>query len=408
VLAKLSPSKDAKENRVFYVSLGASCKDYEVAITRPPAAERCEPDGRRAENLKGASVRNYNFGLISLRRTTFMLRQTSLAVLVGLALATTTQAGIMLTASPSAAQPGGGLLAYDLRAVSDAGEIINTAANPTILPNGAGMGLHQVWTPITNSATATRGDQVAAGILWSDTWSPWDSFWLFDATNSLSVGGAFNETNTPPGAVLPSAGFGAPNTGFGGMGYTTANASKLFTVASGLAGTDVRFAQLVMKEGESVLVSMGVLDTQGNRANFENHCIGACILPPEFQVDDLVHMGTPRQAGSMVMGGPLPTNDDDDPDQVEWFLESLLGPGGADATAQAGVDATGKFSWLSPPTAPLGTWVATIRGTNSLGDTNPPGTDTGTFTFNLVPEPGTIALLAIGMVGLMGIGRRRD
>ena len=145
--------------------------------------------------------------IISATRKDFMHRNTCFAVLVVLAAATSSQAAVILqtqlsAVQPTIASPGGPLVAYDVLAASDDGTVLNGVNNPSTAPN-VGMGLHQVWTPITNSATPTRREQVAAGVLWSDSWLPYDSYWFFDAANSLQVGGAFSETNTPPGAPLP-------------------------------------------------------------------------------------------------------------------------------------------------------------------------------------------------------------
>jgi hypothetical protein len=120
-----------------------------------------------------------------------------------------------------------------------------------------------------------------------------------------------------------------------------------------------------------------------------------------FSVDDLAGHG--YLPGAIVSGGPLPTNDDDDPDSVAWSLVSLIGPDGAEVGAS--VDPlTGVFTWDSAPTDSLGTYTATIQGINAGPNA---GTDSGEFTFRLVPEPTSITLLGLAMVGAIGYIRRR-
>jgi hypothetical protein len=126
---------------------------------------------------------------------------------------------------------------------------------------------------------------------------------------------------------------------------------------------------------------------------------------PDFMVDDRV-AASGRIPGTLITLPALPTNDDDDPDQVAWSLVSLTGPGGA--VVGASVDPlTGVFSWQSDATSPKGTYSALIEGTNALGATTPPGTDRGTHEFRLVPEPATMSLLGLAMVGMLGFIRRR-
>jgi hypothetical protein len=151
--------------------------------------------------------------------------------------------------------------------------------NPSIVASAGGLGLAQVWAPITNAPTPTQGDQTPP--LWSDTWKGSDSFWYFNATNSLSIGSAFVETNSGTGGpALPSAGFGAPLTGFGTEGTQGGtDGAKSFTIASGLQGTDVDLGQFVVKTGQSVLASLQVLTAQSNNQTFTNFQIGGASVP---------------------------------------------------------------------------------------------------------------------------------
>jgi hypothetical protein len=137
--------------------------------------------------------------------------------------------------------------------------------------------------------------------------------------------------------------------------------------------------------------------------------LGAAVVdaqePVVFEVGDLVHP-VGALPNDLVIGGPLPTNDDDDPDLVSWSLISLIGPAGPQVGAS--VDPlTGVFAWQSNFSSPQGDYVATIQGVNNVGATTPAGTDAGTLTYRLVPEPASLTLCGLALLGLGFSHRRR-
>jgi hypothetical protein len=99
--------------------------------------------------------------------------------------------------------------------------------------------------------------------------------------------------------------------------------------------------------------------------------------------------------GDLITGGPLPFISHLHTDFLFWELESLIGPNAPVVGAMVGLT-TGVFTWQTKPTTPRGFYTATIRGT-SIGTS---GTDTGLLTFEiLVPEPGSLTLLGIAVIG---------
>jgi hypothetical protein len=278
---------------------------------------------------------------------------------------------------------GQGLTQYTLRALSTAGEIIHGARDPTIFATGGGMGLHQVWTPITNSPTPTRREQELAGPLWSDSWRPFDSYFFFAEEGSTIPESQFTETKAGTGAVLPSAGFGAPSTGFGSYGFMPPSATRTYSAASGLRGIDVPLAQLVVKANEAVLLSMSVVGDFGMALEeIDGFCVGCEGVPPP-EVGNL-HLGDVARgslvAATLPAANPYPFSD------LDWSLGSLIGPAGMVAGASVDRD-SGLFQWNSPG-APLGSYSAYLIADNTWN------ADVGVLSFNLVvAEPGAFTLV---------------
>jgi len=214
-----------------------------------------------------------------------MIRKTFLALFAVLAVAASTQAAIIVSAT-NPTDIGDGLTAITLHAHSDnAGQTINGIQDPAIVAAAGSTGLHQVWTPLTGAHTPTRASQQNGGVLWSDSWQAFDSYWMFDnsAGSTLAVGAPFDETNSGTGgAALPTAGFGAPTTGFGVLNTTGgAPGNMLFTLASGKQGLDVDFAHLVGKTGESALLTFIVTTNEGVNQSIQGQSITFGGVIPE-------------------------------------------------------------------------------------------------------------------------------
>jgi hypothetical protein len=186
-------------------------------------------------------------------------------------MATASSASIFVTGN-YAGSVDQGYSKWILHAHSDnPGQTIVGIDSPSVTAGFGGALPHQVW--LNNSGafkSTTAGDQTPG--LWNPAYTPFDSFWLFDSTNSLSVGAAFDESNngTNGATGLPAGPLGNPYTGFGAMGTVGgAPGAKAFTIASGRQGNDVDFAQIVLKDGTLVRISGTILTAEGNGQHFD-------------------------------------------------------------------------------------------------------------------------------------------
>jgi hypothetical protein len=231
----------------------------------------------------------------------------------------------------------------------------------------------------------------------------------------LAAGSPSTGAVTAPGATVAgkSQDLGGPG-GAGAAVFTNTDIDAAWG-SVGASGTNYLSARVTLHNTVSGVWSYRVNYADGSSNIIQNGPIAAGVLLQQvlevFEVGDIDETdglgGDDRGwlPGSLVTGGPLPTNDDDDPDQVAWSLVSLIGPDGPEAGGS--VDASGAFSWQSAGGDSLGEYTATIQGINSLGLLTPAGTDSGTFTFRLVPEPASVTLLGLAMVGVLGYFRRR-
>jgi hypothetical protein len=220
-----------------------------------------------------------------MTRTTFMVRKTFLALSAVLLTATASQAALLLHVSdptPLAdTSTSTGLVSYTISAVANGGETVNGMSNPSLTAIGQGLGAHQVFTTITNSQTPDRQAQLNGATLWSDSWQPYDSYFFFTTANSLKAGtGSITETKSGTGATLPQgSALGAPNTGFGNISTTGGADSRVFTLASGLQGSNVNLGQIVMRAQDQATLALNILDTVGDVAA-QSITVGQAVPEP--------------------------------------------------------------------------------------------------------------------------------
>ncbi len=341
-----------------------------------------------------------------------MLRNTFFALAAVLGLAASSQAAIMLSATLAPTQPeaSSGLSAYILTATATDGETISGIQDPFISANAGGAGLHQVWAPFAPAGSPTRESQVAP--LWNDAWLPYDSYWFFTGgANDLAVGGPLTETNSQTGGAtgLPDGAAGAPITGFGNLG-PDAGKSRGYTLASGLQGPVVDFGQFVMKAGESVLVDIRIGATAGDGSlasqTFTGFIVGGGGDVELPVAANLSFLGIDTVVTPVVNGLVSATGDEPITFGDLTFVSYTPGFGADPSNTSTGGDAalTGNAFSFTTQGNPRGTYLWSYSATNAGG------ADLGDITVQIVavPEPSTLALFGLAMVGGLGLVRRRN
>jgi hypothetical protein len=271
------------------------------------------------------------------------------------------------------------------------------------------LGVHQIFGAITNSITPTV-DEAKAGALYDASWIPYDSHFLFGANDlALNLGSAWSETSdgsgttTTLGLPLASASFA----GQAGFGTTTSLPTGSRVLLPGKSGANVPFFQVVIKAGNPALLDVQV-NAPGAEQSFTDFVVGAvAVNPPVVTPLNIINNVLNATVGGTVTATNSPTSWG--PAGPNIALASYT-PGFGAAPGAPGLfniaqwnPGTQAFSWTTSGST-RGTYVWNVSATNAGGT----GNGTITVEQHAVPEPATILMAGLAVVGLVGFARRRQ
>jgi hypothetical protein len=306
-------------------------------------------------------------------RTFYMLRNT-LAVLTVLAAAAATQAAVTITSSSVDTAGLAGFKTWTLTATSDGAPLqgFDFVGDPTApvdpaTSRGFFGSMNQIVLP--TGALVFNDSNALIPLLMPGATAAQDSQFPFTSTSLLVIPGSARET--------------------------ASSLQAAFSTSSNF-GQSVAVAQLVLPSTGSANFR-GVAGTTDGAEFPVSGTVGGGQQPVAPVVVD-VNLGN-RLRGSVVTH-QFTTSAGDSP--ITWGNLVVNGPAGGGAPTNApSLTAGGAFSWDTGGTTALGTWNFDVTATNAGG------TDVGRLTINVIPEPATLGLISLAIIGLVGLIRKR-
>jgi hypothetical protein len=380
-----------------------------------------------------------------------MLRKLTASLCIMLAFGLVAEAAIIGTATQQSGAPGGvaftsfegtagppnlnsivegdgdsAWVSYVLRLTTNAGETISSI-NPTINHLGPTGGLHQRWgydadAEAYNQASPSTNAVSGTNLTNGDTKLVVQGSLVLGPPTENRIAKANDAATTTPGFNTPHMGVTAETRNWG-IG-TTLTGNWGFTPGEQAAQAgNIPFAYLVIPRGSTPTIDINVVFT-ANDAQGQPIGTSAIVFTesdfgfggPVGNTPPVVGLEAPQVQNT---NGQVITTDFDAVDAetpggpFDWaftlgsFVPDLVG--GVNNSASPTInDANGVFSWNTLGAA-RGVYTWNITATDGgPGDALTSAPSPFVVTITAVPEPGSIALFGIAMVGGLGLFRRRN